>query len=105
MSLEPVFTALILGVGILWTRAPFLIVATAIIPAITPGVGAAVVAEADPPVAAAVAVGGVLPLLDQNSLANSPPLKFDDCGLTQHLSIEWKYPLQNVHCWDLQPAV
>ena len=82
-----------------------MIVATAIIPAITPGVGAAVVAEADPPVAAAVAVGGVLPVLVQKSLANSPPLKLDASGLTQHLSIEWKYPLQNVHWGDLQLAV
>ena len=79
-----------------------MIVATAIIPAITPGVGAAVVAGADPPVAAAVAVGGVLPVLVQKSLANSPP---DASGLTQHLSIEWKYPLQNVHWGDLQLAV
>ena len=78
MSSEPVFIALILGVGILWTRDPFFIVATAMIPAMTPGVGAAVVAVADPPVAAAVAAGDVLPLLDQNSLANSPPLKDDD---------------------------
>ena len=78
MSSESVFLALILGVGILWMRAPFFIVATAMIPAMTPGVGAAVVAVADPPVAAAVAAGDVLPLLDQNSLANSPPLKDDD---------------------------
>ena len=70
MSSESVFLALILGVGMLWMRAPFLSDAIAMIPAMTPGVGVAVV---DPPVAAAVAF-----LLSQNSLAKSPPLNDDD---------------------------
>ena len=69
ISSELVFLALILGVGMLCMRAPFLSDAIAMIPAITPGVGVAVV----DPVAAAVAF-----FLSQNSFAKSPPLNADD---------------------------
>ena len=90
---------LILGVGRLWTRAPFWREATATT-AFTPPVGAGVGGTAGAvegagraravPVEGAGDAGGVFPACDQNFFAQSAPLYPEEEGFAQHWSFPWK---------------